>query len=603
MAIDLTLDDVASGYDLSKINSNFTKIDTALQAAVSRSGTAPNQMQFDFDMNGNDLLNVGTIAATDFTIAGSGVTAAVQQAVDAAVNAAASALAAQAALADFQVGSLTNFISLGDGATAIYALDASAQSTNTIVVVGGVTQAPYDVTNAPDGFTLVDGVLTFSENVPTGAIVFAQTFDTIPIGQPSAALTSILDTAGYYTSANVEGALAEVGTLLAAPAIIDSPANPADYTGTDTSKVQQALDAGKAEIKIDGTYTIGQIVPAAGNKLVYGRGQLIQQTLGTDMVVATGLTDFTWSVDMLGIAPALTTPSSVDDALELTDCDDITIQDCKIENFRSRPIFAIGGDRWLVRNVKFNTNAVGPRFIDVHDLRILYNDVKDKCLATSQFTTGIGLESTDGYGGRPVCSDVLIMGNKTSGLGASQGILVHGGIRVTCTNNDVTDSTIGISFNPYNAADYILYPVISNNRIINNSTLTWDASWGGNSALVVQAGPGTPDISQPVISGNVILQGNRQKAAASEGGIQIGYAEDPNISGNIIRSSWACGMRVVDCVAANITGNQIDTVISAAGQQYGIYATGSNGLISGTFKSVGTTVDAAGMTVGDFVSI
>lgn len=66
MAVDLTPNTITSGYNLSKLNQNFTNIDVALQDAVSRSGQTPNTMTADFDMNSNDLLNVG-----DITFAGS----------------------------------------------------------------------------------------------------------------------------------------------------------------------------------------------------------------------------------------------------------------------------------------------------------------------------------------------------------------------------------------------------------------------------------------------------------------------------------------------------------------------------------------------------
>lgn len=59
MAVDVTLQNVGSGYNLSVINSNFNAIEAALQDAVSLSGNTPNAMSGDLDMNGNDLLNVG----------------------------------------------------------------------------------------------------------------------------------------------------------------------------------------------------------------------------------------------------------------------------------------------------------------------------------------------------------------------------------------------------------------------------------------------------------------------------------------------------------------------------------------------------------------
>ena len=61
MAIDLTLNTISSGYNIVKINENFERIDTALQDAVSLSGTSPNQMTADLDLNGQSILNIGSL--------------------------------------------------------------------------------------------------------------------------------------------------------------------------------------------------------------------------------------------------------------------------------------------------------------------------------------------------------------------------------------------------------------------------------------------------------------------------------------------------------------------------------------------------------------
>lgn len=63
MAIDPNLSTLSSGFNRSVINDNFQKIDAALQDAVSRSGTAPNEMLADLDMNSNDILNANDIHA------------------------------------------------------------------------------------------------------------------------------------------------------------------------------------------------------------------------------------------------------------------------------------------------------------------------------------------------------------------------------------------------------------------------------------------------------------------------------------------------------------------------------------------------------------
>jgi hypothetical protein len=74
MAIEYVRDVIASGYNLSKINDNFAKIEQALQDAVSRSGEGPNAMASDIDLNSNDLLNAGIVDTAELRIGGAVVT-------------------------------------------------------------------------------------------------------------------------------------------------------------------------------------------------------------------------------------------------------------------------------------------------------------------------------------------------------------------------------------------------------------------------------------------------------------------------------------------------------------------------------------------------
>lgn len=61
MSVEVELTPISSGYNTSKINDNFLAIETALEDAVSRSGVVPNTITADLDLDGNDLLNVGTV--------------------------------------------------------------------------------------------------------------------------------------------------------------------------------------------------------------------------------------------------------------------------------------------------------------------------------------------------------------------------------------------------------------------------------------------------------------------------------------------------------------------------------------------------------------
>jgi len=65
----LTTVDVASGYaSVAALNNNFALIEVALENTVSRDGTIPNQMEADLDLNGNALLNIGTLDVTSLSV-------------------------------------------------------------------------------------------------------------------------------------------------------------------------------------------------------------------------------------------------------------------------------------------------------------------------------------------------------------------------------------------------------------------------------------------------------------------------------------------------------------------------------------------------------
>lgn len=96
MAIDYVRNIISSGYNLSKINDNFVKIEQALQDGLSRSGNGPNQMLADLDMNDNDIINVKLISAQDISINGNDVIGILESAEAAVVAASLAASEAEA---------------------------------------------------------------------------------------------------------------------------------------------------------------------------------------------------------------------------------------------------------------------------------------------------------------------------------------------------------------------------------------------------------------------------------------------------------------------------------------------------------------------------
>jgi hypothetical protein len=97
MAKKPTITTIASGYySRQALNNNFTALKDAFDNTVSRDGSTPNTMTADFDLNSNDILNVGNLNAAEVTVAGIPLASNVAAA---AASATASALSAtQAAL-------------------------------------------------------------------------------------------------------------------------------------------------------------------------------------------------------------------------------------------------------------------------------------------------------------------------------------------------------------------------------------------------------------------------------------------------------------------------------------------------------------------------
>lgn len=66
----IVLDDITSGYNLSKINNNFDKIETTLNTDRLQLTNGGNIMDQDLDMNGNDIINAQSISATQVFLNG-----------------------------------------------------------------------------------------------------------------------------------------------------------------------------------------------------------------------------------------------------------------------------------------------------------------------------------------------------------------------------------------------------------------------------------------------------------------------------------------------------------------------------------------------------
>ena len=70
----LTLSDIASGYaSTTALNASFNAIEDEFNNKVlyrDNPSGEPNQMENDLDLNGNDILNAGSMNVTNFTVNG-----------------------------------------------------------------------------------------------------------------------------------------------------------------------------------------------------------------------------------------------------------------------------------------------------------------------------------------------------------------------------------------------------------------------------------------------------------------------------------------------------------------------------------------------------
>src|SRR6056297_4090837 len=74
MAKKPTISLINTGYSSTEqLNENFTALKDAFDNTLSLDGSTPNAMSANLDLNSNDILNGGTINATDFVLDGQSI--------------------------------------------------------------------------------------------------------------------------------------------------------------------------------------------------------------------------------------------------------------------------------------------------------------------------------------------------------------------------------------------------------------------------------------------------------------------------------------------------------------------------------------------------
>ena len=152
-----TVTSISSGYaSNTQLNANFEALRDGFDNTLSLDGSVPNAMEVDFDLDGNDIINGGTLNASDITVGGTSLATQVSAAATSASNAATSETnaAASAASAAIDAESVLNTLLVYTGtwltATAYAVNDLATDSGSTYICVVAHTSGTFS-TDLGDG--------------------------------------------------------------------------------------------------------------------------------------------------------------------------------------------------------------------------------------------------------------------------------------------------------------------------------------------------------------------------------------------------------------------------------------------------------------------
>lgn len=105
---DIVLSDIGSGYNRTKINNNFTVLETVVNNGLLHLDGGNNIMKQNIDMDSNDIINVGTMQAQTITINGTDYSVVLQSIADSAQVSADAALVSETNAAASEVAAATS---------------------------------------------------------------------------------------------------------------------------------------------------------------------------------------------------------------------------------------------------------------------------------------------------------------------------------------------------------------------------------------------------------------------------------------------------------------------------------------------------------------
>lgn len=292
----------------------------------------------------------------------------------------------------------------------------------------------------------------------------------------------------------------------------------------------------------------------------------------------------------------LSTPTGGANAIEIetltavTTSTNIQVEGNYFYRFNFIPVRIYATQNLKVSGNVFQSNAFGVYMTGTSRYAIVGN-VFDTCVmyatspSTSQFCIAIASESTQGHS-LGVTSRGTVSGNLIYKYGYAQGILVHAGSFISITGNSCEETGICISLNPAsNQADDVISNVsVTGNQSSGATSLSTFPS-SADTGIVVKSGPGpNVNITNVVVSGNVLSSHNRVAGDAAVGCINVGYADYVVVTNNVLTSCGANSI-VVDSpvVGLVVSANVMDNTITKGGENNGLlYATGATGAQSNT---------------------
>lgn len=535
-----TKSNIGSGYNTAtSINTELGKIETAIASKVDEEGGV---MTGDLQMNSNDILNAGQVAASTIVLNGVALTA--DNPINSDTTVTTTRIVATAGQTVFTVPSYSvgiNAIQVFlNGVKLSVATDYAETNTTTVTLSSGASSG--DVFEALIGSTVTD-----ANNYDSALVTYTQ-------GGTGSVAT------------NVRAKLQETVSVKDFGAVGDGVTD-------DTSAIQAALDSGAGEIIFPYTSTSYQfgttlVIPTTV-RVIRGVGYPVVQpsSAGVKFTDDSNLDN----LEITGLhfkGATAGTKVSTDQCIALEDCTRIYIHNNLFTETNHRAVILYGCSFCKVDNNILKDIQLGIYFDASSNCTAIGNLIDGSKDSDDEFKIGIGCLPFDGTKTPSLCTNITISNNIIKDLENSQAVLCHGGDGIVISNNQMYNCAQGVSCNRFDAGDDHFDITITGNRIYGIGS---GASYTPASDVGINVATTSDDSGNIVVSGNVIKQVNQSLQNDNLGGIAIRETEGVSILNNVIEDSYGTGIVFAGGNSPRVVvmGNIIDN-ISGTGAHAGI---------------------------------